>query len=207
LDSLCQGWTAKYTGRSLSDKSVLFDFVIALPADQISAILRLNSGFTINENFSFPVAFRKDMCQIIILRSVIRINPDLLSTSSSAPFPREIYNSQALTKPCGENNQSGDYVIANCMFSPNFKFLAIIEGKGRPQGFTAWRVEVWRDRDPNGLLPQFEFAGTVQPSHFENLGRRTFTRLAFHPSLPLLIFPRWGTTSLWWFDGDSEPIE
>jgi hypothetical protein len=207
LDSLCQGWTAKYTGHSLSDKSVLFDFVIALPADQISTILRLDSGFTITENFSFPVAFREDMCQFIILRSVIRINPELLSTSSSAPLPGEIYNSQVLTKPCGKNSQSGDYVIANHMFSRNSKFLAVIEGKGRLQGFNAWRVEVWRDCDPHGLLPQFEFAGTFQPSHFENFGHRKFTRLAFHPSLPLVVFPRWSTTSLWWFDGDSEPVE
>jgi hypothetical protein len=202
LKGLCRDWKVNYTGRSTKDKSIMFSIDVELPEDQIALILRLNHQFSISDRFSFPISFSSDLSQILVLQLIIRrpTNYDkvIMSDERSTNF-----QTQSL---CHDQSTNSDdrYVIDNSRFSADSKWLTIIEGQGHPGKFISWRVSVWWDMNPGQPTPRFVYKGHVQPSHLDNFLGKNNMHVAFHPSLPCLAFPRWGTTSIWWFGGKSE---
>lgn len=176
-----------------------------LSGTQISAILRLSPQFSTSDRFPFPVFISANLCQIFVLRTLIRIPQSSTELRAQTHGSRARFQTQLLVKRSPDStNPNDDYIIDNVVFSPDSTSIAIIEGRGSRKNFVSWRIRVWQDLNPKESKPQFLFRGAVQPSHFSKVAEGNFMHVAFHPWHPYIVFPQWCATSVWWFGGEGE---
>ena len=163
------------------------------------------------KHFRFPVAFAANLQQVVILRTVIRLQGRLDRNSlgkDSLYASQEIDLSPShmprLNRPYEEESYPTWFRV---WVSPDDKYLAFTKRRGKPEivrgsSTGLWSVTIWRD-ELRGERPLYQ---PFREIYVNNTNLLKDGYLAFHPKLPLLVVSGDIETIIWSFGSGGNAI-
>lgn len=207
-------WSAQYQVCTAdADCWSLADLLIMIPPNDLKHVERqfIEQKTQKFKHFRFPVAFAANLQQVVILRTVIRLQGSL---DCNPPGKNSLYASKEidlspsymprLDRPYEEEPYPSWHRV---WVSPNDKYLAVTKRRGKPEivrenSTGLWSVTIWRD-ESQGKKPFYQ---PFREIYVNNTNLLTDGHLLFHPTLPLLVVSGDIETLIWSFESRGNAI-
>ncbi|RSL57417.1 hypothetical protein CEP51_014247 [Fusarium floridanum] len=209
IEELTRGWEVTYEIKSIQTQATMHSITVEMPCLQIRRVLAKAFASKDPKNFTFPVAFSRDLRQITILECLIRLSPSTGCQSMQhdisiqdlqiegpfnpemCPFEEHEVESVVMKCPCS-------YAWYHIMFSLSSRYLVVLRGPGRPADafrFSRFEFVVYRDHGYTEPQPDFKVVSRILSTVYPGSGNFTF-----HPTQPILAISRMSVIVLWFFE-------
>jgi len=188
-----------------------------LPSENVFIILRRAFRSDRPKEFTFPVAFSKDLRQISVLGCVIRLIPPHSSSQNDAYTFHSQNMIEASAATGGTSNSEMSFFSQDIKyadhtnddstwedwyrteFSPNCSYLLAIRGHMAPGSYKSfykeWQLTIHQDESQPHEQPNFQYLA----QHSTKAVGSIDGSFIFHPFEPVLAISRLGNVILWFF--------